>query len=108
MEKIPGPIMDHAPEPLPVTMDPESLNAMSRNFWNSAILRAAIKLNIFALLETGASSSAGRSHLDLVQRTGANHRFLHAFLEACVTLGLLELQGGTYRNSRSFRLFDQG
>ena len=41
-----------------VTMDPESLNAMSRNFWNSAILRAGIKLNVFALLETGASIMA--------------------------------------------------
>ena len=37
--------------------------------------------------------------MTLVQRIGANHRFLHAFLEACVALGLLELQNGTYRNS---------
>ena len=91
--------MDHALGPPPLTMDPESLNVMSRNFWNSAILRAGIKLNVFALLETGASSSAGLSHHDLVQRIGANHRFLHAFLEACVALGLLELQDATYRNS---------
>ncbi len=91
--------MDHAPEPLSVTMDTESLNAKSPQFWNSAILRAGIKLNVFALLETGASSSAGLSHHDLVQSIGANQRFLHAFLEACVALGLLELQEGTYRNS---------
>ena len=82
-----------------VTMDPESLNAMSRNFWNSAILRAGIKLNVFALLESGESGSEGMILQDLVQRIGANLRFLHAFLESCVALGLLELHEGTYRNS---------
>ena len=97
--------MDHTPGPPPVTMDPESLNAMSRNFWNSAILRAGIKLNVFALLETGESSSEGLSFHDLVQRIGANHRFLHAFLEACVALGLLELLEGTYRNSQAATSF---
>ena len=91
--------MDHALGPPPVTMDPESLNAMSRNFWNSAVPRAGIKLDVFALLESGEACSAGLSHHDLVQRIGANHRFLQAFLEACVALGLLELQEGTYRNS---------
>ena len=91
--------MAHAQGPPSVTMDPESLNAMSRNFWNSAILRAGLKLNVFALLESGESSSAGLSLPDLVHRIGANQRFLHAFLEACAALGLLEQQDGTYRNS---------
>jgi len=91
--------VDHAPEPPPVNMDPESLNSMSRDFWNSAILRAGIKLNVFSLLETEGSDSEGLSHNELVQNIGANPRFLHAFLDACVALRLLELQEGKYRNS---------
>jgi hypothetical protein len=80
-------------------MNPESLNEMSRNYWNSAILGAAIKLDIFTLLEPKEQNSAGLSHADLVQRVGADERFLHAFLGACAALGLVELQHGIYRNS---------
>ena len=43
--------MDQSLGPPPITMNPESLNAMSRNFWNSAILRAGLKLDVFGLLE---------------------------------------------------------
>ncbi len=86
--------MDQAPEQLPVTLDPESLNTMSRSYWNSAILRAAIKLNVFALLESGASSSAGLSHNDLVKSIGANHRFLHAWnLGAFAPFPTLSVEG---------------
>ena len=38
-------------EQLPISMDPERVNELSRNFWNSAILRAGIKLGLFELLE---------------------------------------------------------
>lgn len=79
--------MDNPFGPPVVNMDPEILNAMSRNFWNSAILRAGIKLNIFSLLER-----SGLSHEELVNRVGANPRFLGAFLNAaspwvCWSLG---------------------
>ena len=80
--------------PPDISLDPESLNAMSRNFWNSAILRAGIKLNIFALLEADS-----RSHADLARQVGANPRFLQAFLDACVALRLLDNRDGQYQNS---------
>ena len=80
-------------------MNPESLNAMSRNFWNSAILRAGLKLDVFGLLENNGSKAAGISGSELSEIIGADDRFLHAFLEACVALGLLEQQDGSYRNS---------
>lgn len=91
--------MDQSLGPPPVTMNPESLNAMSRNFWNSAILRAGLKLDVFGLLENNGSKAAGISGSELSEIIGADDRFLHAFLEACVALGLLEQQDGSYRNS---------
>ena len=91
--------MDQSLGPPPITMNPESLNAMSRNFWNSAILRAGLKLDVFGLLENNGSKAAGISGSELSEIIGADDRFLHAFLEACVALGLLEQQDGSYRNS---------
>jgi cyclopropane fatty-acyl-phospholipid synthase-like methyltransferase len=81
---------------LVVDLDPESINALSRNFWNSAILRAGIKLDIFSLLEP-----EGLTYNETAQFLGAAPRFVHAFLNACVALGLLELNGNEYRNSPS-------
>ena len=75
-------------------LDPESLNAMSRNFWDSAILRAALKLDLFSLLQL-----EGLSHSELTQRVGAAPRYLEAFLDACVALGLLEKENEKYQNS---------
>ena len=78
----------------PADLDLEVLNAMSRNFWNSAILRAGIKLDVFSLLEPD-----GMNHIQLSQRIGAAPRFLQAFLDACVALGLLVREGQKFRNS---------
>src|SRR5919106_1673897 len=68
---------------LVVDLDPESINALSRNFWNSAILRAGIKLDIFSLLEP-----EGLTYNETAQFLGAAPRFVHAFLNACVALVL--------------------
>ena len=35
----------------PAHMEAERVNELARNFWYSAILRAAIKLDVFSLLE---------------------------------------------------------
>ena len=80
--------------PPAVDIDPESLNAMSRQFWNSAILRAGIKLGLFHMIEQRAASAE-----DLARKIGADTRFLTAFLDASVALGLLDVEGGSYRNS---------
>ena len=75
-------------------LDPEGVNELSRNFWNSAILRAGIKLDIFALLE-----GHGLTYEEVAQRIGAAQRFVWAFLDACVALGLLERRGDKYQNA---------
>ena len=86
--------------PPAVDLDPESLNAMSRHFWNSAILRAGLKLGLFTMLEQRAALPG-----DLAKEIGADHRFLHAFLEVSVALELLEKDGGLYRNSAAASSF---
>ena len=78
----------------------ERVNEMSRNFWNSAMLRAGIKLNVFSLLQHQALSCD-----DVAQACDANRRFMEAFLEACVALGLLDKQDGRYTDSAQAAAF---
>ena len=73
---------------------PELVNALSRNFWNSAVLRAGIKLEVFPLLEHQSLTAT-----DIAQRLDANPRFVQAFLEACTALALLQKAGGMFTNS---------
>lgn len=73
---------------------PEQVNELSRSFWNSAILRAGIRLGVFTLLESEGATSA-----EIAQQLQANPRFVDAFLKACVALGLLEENAGTFTNS---------
>lgn len=73
---------------------PEQINELSRNFWNSAVLRAGIKLEVFPLLENQSLSAS-----EVAQRLGANPRFVEAFLEACVALELLQKTDNTFTNS---------
>ncbi len=79
----------------PAELNPEWVNELSRQFWNSAVLRAGIRLGVFQLLDESAMTPAEVStHLD------ADPRFVGAFLEACVALGLLDRVGdGGYRCS---------
>ena len=89
---------DHRP---PVdNLAAERVNEMSRNFWNSAVLRAGIKLNVFSMLEHQALSGD-----DVAQACGANRRFMEAFLEACTALGLLDKQGERYTDSAQAAAF---
>ena len=78
----------------PTGLTPERINELSRNFWNSAVLRAGIKLGVFPLLEE-------RSHTpdNLAAKIGANPRFVQAFLEACVELELAQNDGDSFCNS---------
>ena len=75
-------------------LDPEQINELARNFWYSAILRAGIKLNVFSLLEKSHSSAEEVAH-----RIGASRRYVEAFLESCVVLGLLDSEEGNYCNT---------
>jgi len=68
---------------------------LTLNFWNSAVIRAGVKLNLFNLLEKQALSPTEVSqHIK-----ASNPRFIQAFLDACAILGLLEKEGDKFTNS---------
>jgi predicted O-methyltransferase YrrM len=73
---------------------PEIVNELSRNFWNSAVLRAGIRLGVFSLLEHQTLSPQ-----EVAQHLQANPRFVQAFLDACAALGLLQKTDETFTNS---------
>ena len=78
----------------PMHLEAERINELARNFWYSAILRAAIKLDVFTLLEEQALT-----HGQVAQSLGASPRYVQAFLDSCVALDLLETNGDKYSNS---------
>ena len=72
----------------------EAVNALGRRFWESAVLRAGIKLGVFALLE-----EQPRSSNELSRTLQASPTFVRSFLDACVALELLERRNETYANT---------
>ncbi len=82
------------PDSLPVIPDPEHIRELARSFWYSGILRAGIKLDAFNILERAPLSSEALS-----EKIGANSKYVQAFLDTCVVLGLVEKQGDTYSNA---------
>jgi ubiquinone/menaquinone biosynthesis C-methylase UbiE len=73
----------------------DKLYDLSFNYWNSGVLRAAVKLDLFSLLEKQSLSPEEVSqHLN-----AKNPRFVQAFLDACVVLELLDKEEGKFKNS---------
>ena len=83
-----------SPTQSPEALDAEQVNELARNFWYSAILRAGIKLNVFSLLDSVHATSEEVAH-----RIGGSPRYVEAFLESCVVLGLLNNTEGKYDNT---------
>lgn len=81
-------------------LNPESVNEIARSFWYSAILRAGMKLDVFSILELGALASD-----EFARRIEASPKYVEAFLESCVVIGLLEKDSDRYRNSESSTRF---
>ena len=75
-------------------LDAENINELARCFWYSSILRAGIKLRVFDLLETEMLTSG-----EFAARISAAPGYVHAYLESCVVLDLLEKHGDKYINS---------
>ena len=74
---------------------PEWVNELSRQYWNSAVVRAGINLKLFPLLDEAPLNAE-----QIAERLEAVPRFIEAFLEANVALGLLEKVGeDKYANS---------
>ena len=73
----------------------DKLYDFSLNYWNSGVLRAAIKLDLFFLLDKKQLSPDEVSlHLK-----AKNPRFVQAFLDAGVVLELLDKEGDKFKNS---------
>ena len=77
-----------------VDLDAERVNELARNFWYSAILRAAIKLDVFSLLEGVSLTSQ-----EVASGIGASPRYTQSFLNCCVVLDLLDSDDDKYTNS---------
>ena len=78
----------------PLELDAEPVNELARCFWYSSILRAGIKLGTFDLLENEMLTSG-----EVAERISAAPGYVHAFLDSCVVLDLLEMHGDKYVNS---------
>lgn len=73
----------------------EQLHNIGISYWRSAILRAAIKLDLFHLLGTQSLTCEQiTNHLK-----ADNTRRVGSFLDACTVLNLLVKDGDSYRNS---------
>ncbi len=73
----------------------EELYKLSFNYWRSGVLRAAVMLDVFSLLDNNPLSSDAVSQ----KLNAKNPRFIKAFLDACVALGLLDKEGDRVKNS---------
>ncbi|GAA4750770.1 methyltransferase [Flavisolibacter ginsenosidimutans] len=75
---------------VPVTLDPSRIMQFGMGFWASKVLLTAVKLNLFTHLASGALSAKGiKEKLGL----GASDRHVYDWLDALVSLGLLERKG---------------
>lgn len=80
---------------------PEAILTLGTAFWASKALLTAAELGLFSELATSGplDADALRARLDLHQR-GARD-----FFDALVALGMLEREGGRYRNTAATELF---
>jgi SAM-dependent methyltransferase len=82
-------------------MNPNRIVDMASAFYESAVLFAASDLGVFKTL-----AGAGRADLEtLVGACGLDRRGGRILLDACVAIGLLEKEGGRYRNSPEAAVF---
>lgn len=68
---------------------------ISFNYWNSAVLRASVKLGLFNLLEQQPLADQ-----EIAQKLDTNLEFTQSFLEACVILGLIKKEKEQYKNTQ--------
>lgn len=70
---------------------PEPIRELARSFWYSAILRTAIKLGLFTLLDSRPLTAEM-----VAQNLDASPNHIIAFLESCTVLGLIEERDGKF------------
>jgi predicted O-methyltransferase YrrM len=73
---------------------PERILQLATGYWATSILGAAASHSLFTHLEAGAGTAG-----ELAGRAGISERGAQTLLDGLVSLGLVELDGGTYRNT---------
>ena len=73
---------------------------LSFDFWQSAVLRAGVKFELFALLDQEPLSAA-----TVAEQLQASPGFMQSFLEACFVLKLIDKIGDQYKNTEAASLF---
>lgn len=85
---------------LPAGMDPMRVMQVASAYWQSCVLHAANRLDVFNKL------GDGHKDLDtLTRETGADRRCLGALLSALVTMDFLDRDGDTFRNNAFSKTF---
>jgi precorrin-6B methylase 2 len=81
-------------------LSPEKILGLGLGFWNSKALLSAVELGLFTTLaEAPADAETLRRRLGLHERSALD------FFDALVALGLLEREGGVYRNAKEADVF---
>ena len=75
-------------------LSPEKILGLGTGFWNAKTLLSAVELGVFDALADGPADLA-----TLKRKLGLHERSAHDFLDALVALGMLERDGGLYRNT---------
>ena len=84
----------------PVGLDPMRVMDMASAYWNSCVLHAANRLDIFNLLDGQAKD------LDtLTRETSADRRCLDALLSALVSIDFLDRDGDVFQNNKFSQTF---
>jgi hypothetical protein len=79
---------------------PENLLKLGMGFWASKAFLSAVELGVFSELAKGEADAESLS-----RKLGLNGRGARDFLDAMVALGVLEREGGRYRNTPETGLF---
>ncbi|NUS12086.1 MAG: methyltransferase domain-containing protein [Streptomyces sp.] len=79
---------------------PERIMQLANGYWATAILGAAASHALFTHLDAGADTAE-----QLAGKAGISQRGVQALLDGLVSLGLVELHGGSYRNTAEASTF---
>ena len=85
---------------LPEGMDPMRVMQVASGYWNSCVLHAANRLNVFNLLD-GQSKDLDT----LTKETGADKRCLGTLLSALVSMDFLDRDGDVFMNNQFGQTF---
>lgn len=81
-------------------MNPKDLLQLSGGYWNTCVLHAAVKLDVFTQIAQGAANST-----DISRLTVCDERSMTMLLDALTAMGLLDKVGSFYSNTPSSAVY---